>query len=149
KEVTREGDILLTNGWRVGKDFGHLASGYYVTSMSGQSKTVDYVYVAQSSLSSPASNMEQWNVSVTRGREGVRIYTDDKEALRGWITRSGQRGTATELLQGELGAHTQPSEIEEHVQRLRRQERQRKVAREAQQAQPEQQPGQRVHDAAP
>ena len=38
-------------------------------------------------------------MSVSRGREGVRIYTDDKEALRGQILRSGQRGSATELLE--------------------------------------------------
>ena len=45
-------------------------------------------------------------MSVSRGREGVRIYTDDKEALRGQILRSGQRGSATELLEGRLAADT-------------------------------------------
>ena len=98
--------------------------------------------------------MEQWNVSVTRGRKGVRIFTDAKEALRGWITRSTQRGTATELLEGKLGAYTQPSDIEEHMRRLRRQARRRQAGRagqqgQRQQAQPEQRPGQQVHEAAP
>jgi hypothetical protein len=100
--------------------------------------------------------MEQWNVSVTRGRKGVRIFTDDKEALRGWISRSTQRGSATELLQGELGAYTQPSDIEEHMQRLRRQAHRRRLAGASQQgqgrqgqapqAQPEQRPGRQVHE---
>ncbi len=72
---------MLENGWTVGKDFGHLAHGYVVTSHASQGKTVDRVFVGQSSQSFPASSREQFYVSASRAREQVIIYTDDKEAL--------------------------------------------------------------------
>ena len=69
---------------------------------------MDRVLIAQSSASFPASSQEQFYVSASRGREGVRVYTDDKEALKERIARSGQRGSATELLAGKLRADAKP-----------------------------------------
>lgn len=106
---TREGDVLLANGWVIGRDFGHLAHGYCTTSHASQGKTVDLVFVAQGSESFPATSREQFYVSVSRGREGVRIYTDDADALGRRIRESGQRGSATELLEGAL---SKPAGIE-------------------------------------
>ena len=108
---TRQGDLRLANGWIIGQDYGHLATGFYTTSHASQGKTVDQVLIAQSTLSAPASSREQFYVSVSRGREGVRIYTDDKEALRGQILRSGQRGSATELLEQRLAADTEAARV--------------------------------------
>jgi conjugative relaxase-like TrwC/TraI family protein len=121
---TRQGDLRLSNGWIIGQDYGHLATGFYTTSHASQGKTVDQVLIAQSALSAPVSSREQFYVSVSRGREGVRIYTDDKEALRAQILRSGQRGSATELLERRLAADTQPRALSEQLkaarERLRR-----------------------------
>jgi conjugative relaxase-like TrwC/TraI family protein len=92
------GNIVLGNGWTVAKDFGHLAHGYVVTSHASQGKTVDRVFVGQSSESGPASSMEQFYVRCSRGRDSVTVYCDDKEALREAVGQSDDRVTATELL---------------------------------------------------
>jgi conjugative relaxase-like TrwC/TraI family protein len=117
--VTSQGNIQLSNGWEVGEGYAHLASGFYSTSHSSQGKTVDRVLIAQSSASFPASSQEQFYVSASRGREGVRIYTDDKEALCGHIVRSGQRGSATELLGRELAADAKPRALAEMRRQMR------------------------------
>ena len=123
--------LVLTgpsNGKVLAKDFGHLASGYYITSWSGQSKTVDKVLVAAgSALSFMATYLEQFYVSVTRGREGARIYTDDKDGLRERIVHSAQRGSATELLAGQVVANTRPRDVTERA-RQGREELRRRVA---------------------
>lgn len=93
-----EGNIELSNGWRVARDFGHLAHGYCVTSHAAQGRTVDRVFVGQSSDSLPASSREQFYVSASRGRKQVVVYTDDKEALMDAVERFGERLSATELL---------------------------------------------------
>ncbi len=91
---------MLANGWTVSKDYGHLAHGYVVTSHASQGKTVDRVFIGQSSDSLPASSREQFYVSVSRGREQATIYTDDKEALLEAVSRSDDRLTATEFVAG-------------------------------------------------
>ncbi len=98
KGFTRSGDIRLANGWTVARDFGHLAHGYVVTSHASQGKTVDRVFIGQSSESFPASSREQFYVSASRGRQQVTVYTDDKEALLEAVSRGDGRLTATELV---------------------------------------------------
>lgn len=95
-----KGNIVLENGWAIGKDFGHLTHGYVVTSHASQGKTVDRVFVGQSSLSFPASSREQFYVSCSRARQRVTIYTDDKEALQEAIDQSDERVSATEFVNG-------------------------------------------------
>ena len=95
-----EGNIVFKNGWLVGKDFGHLAHGYVVTSHASQGKTVQRVFVGQASESFPASSREQFYVSASRAQERVTIYTDAKDALMEAITHSDERLSATELVGG-------------------------------------------------
>lgn len=92
------GDIELTNGWTIGRNFGHIAYGYCDTSHASQGKTVDRVFIGQSSQSLPASSREQFYVSVSRGKQQAVIYTDDRAALLDAVDRSEDRTTATELL---------------------------------------------------
>lgn len=103
KTFDRSGNIVLENGWTVAKDFGHLAHGYCVTSHASQGKTVDRVFVGQSSESFPASSREQFYVSCSRGREAVTVYCDDKESLLEAVERSDDRVTATELVTAARG----------------------------------------------
>lgn len=92
------GNMRLSNGSMLPWDYGHFTSGYVVTSHASQGKTVDKVIISQSSLSFKASSAEQFYVSVSRGRQGVSIYTDDKTALLQAVSKSNQRKSATELL---------------------------------------------------
>lgn len=105
---TSRGDVKLANGWTVDRDFGHWAYGYATTSHASQGKTVDQVFVAQSSTSLPASSLEQFYVSCSRAKEKVVIYTDDKAALKAAIQESTQRLSATELLAEPPPAATPP-----------------------------------------
>jgi conjugative relaxase-like TrwC/TraI family protein len=98
KGFTKTGDLKLTNGWVIGKNYGNLAHGYCQTSHVAQSKTVERVFVAQSAASLGASSAEQFYVSVSRARESVTVYTDDKARLAENIQSSGARMTAHELL---------------------------------------------------
>jgi hypothetical protein len=98
KGFTKSGDLKLTNGWVIDKNYGNLAHGYCQTSHVAQSKTVDRVFVAQSVASLGASSAEQFYVSVSRARDNVAIYTDDKARLAEAIQSSGARMTAHEML---------------------------------------------------
>jgi len=104
------------NDWVISKEYGHLAHGYCVTSHASQGKTVDRVFIGQSSESFPASSREQFYVSVSRGREGVTIYTDDKEALLDAVSRSNDHVSATELVSGRDSRHR--AEILQRIERL-------------------------------
>jgi len=98
---TRRGDIRLSNGFVVPKNYGGIAHGYVVTSHASQGKTVDVSLVALGSESFAAANREQLYVSVSRGREAVRLYTDDKAAMMDAVRASAARLSATELLGSE------------------------------------------------
>jgi conjugative relaxase-like TrwC/TraI family protein len=95
---TKQGDIRLTNGFVVPKDYGGLTHGYVVTSHASQGKTVDVPLVALGSESFAAANREQLYVSLSRGREAVRLYTDDKAAMLDAVQSSSARLSATELM---------------------------------------------------
>jgi hypothetical protein len=106
KGFTKSGDLKLTNDWVIDKNYGNLAHGYCQTSHVAQSKTVDRVFVAQSAASLGASSAEQFYVSVSRARDSVTIYTDDKARLAEIIQSSGARMTAHELLKLPASANT-------------------------------------------
>ncbi len=104
KGFDRSGNIKATsenqqNGIKIllDKDFGNINHGYVMTSHASQGKTVDQVFITQPSATFPATNMKQFYVSVSRGRESVKIYTDSKEDLLDHIQQSGDRLSATEL----------------------------------------------------
>src|SRR6185437_12175859 len=61
-----------------------------------QGKTVDYVLFSDSTIKA-ATSAQQWYVTISRGRRGIRIFTPDKEQLRENIIRSGHRPLAMEL----------------------------------------------------
>lgn len=98
ESFTSKGDIKLTNGWVVGKDFGHLTYGWVRTSHSSQGKSVDRVFIAQSADSYPASSAPQWYVSVSRGKHRADIYCEDAKELLEAVRRSDERLSATELI---------------------------------------------------
>lgn len=117
---TTNGNIKLRNGLEVHHDYGHLAYGYCATSHGSQGKTVDRVLIAQSAASFRASSKEQFYVSVSRGRESVRIFTDDKQALRDAVADSSARMGATELVEQRPAFREKMREQTELVNRIAR-----------------------------
>jgi hypothetical protein len=115
---TKTGDIRLTNGFVVPKDYGGITHGYVVTSHASQGKTVDVPLVALGSESFAAANREQLYVSLSRGREAVRLYTDDKAAMLDAVQSSSARLSATELMGDEVPKPKRKATI---AQRLMRQ----------------------------
>ena len=97
KGFSPAGDIMLTNGWVLAKDFGHLTHAYVSTDYGAQGRTVDHVMVVASAQSYPAVNKRGFYVDVSRGRGSVTIYTDDKRTLRSAVERCNPRLSATEL----------------------------------------------------
>jgi conjugative relaxase-like TrwC/TraI family protein len=95
---SKGGDVVLENGWVLGKEFGLWQGGYALTSYGGQGKTVDRVLLAVSAQSLPAANMRQLYVDASRGREGLTIYTDDRARLREACLREERRLHAVDLV---------------------------------------------------
>jgi len=99
KSVHANGKIELTDGRILDKSFREFLPGYAVTSYGSQGKTVDYVLFSDSTIKA-ATNSQQWYVTISRGRRGIRIFTPDKEQLRENLARSGHRPLALELAGG-------------------------------------------------
>jgi conjugative relaxase-like TrwC/TraI family protein len=97
KSVGVNGDIELTDGRLLDKSFREFLPGYAVTSYGSQGKTVDYVLFSDSTIKA-ATNAQQWYVTISRGRRGVRIFTPDKIQLRENLVRSGHRPLALEFV---------------------------------------------------
>ncbi len=96
KEVQPDGQIALSDGRVLTKDYRQFTRGYAVTSYAAQGKTVDYVLFSDSAVKA-ATNEQQWYVTISRGRKGVRIFTADKIQLRQNITHSGDRTLALDI----------------------------------------------------
>jgi len=99
KAVHADGEIELSDGRVLDKSFREFLPGYAVTSYGSQGRTVDYVLFSDSTVKA-ATNAQQWYVTISRGRRGVRIFTSDKEQLRENVARSGHRPLAMELATG-------------------------------------------------
>jgi conjugative relaxase-like TrwC/TraI family protein len=99
KSVRADGGVDLTDGRVLDKSFREFLPGYAVTSYGSQGKTVDYVLFSDSTVK-PATNAQQWYVTISRGRRGIRIFTPDKQQLLENITRSGHRPLAMEFTTG-------------------------------------------------
>jgi hypothetical protein len=98
KGFTRGGDIVLSNGWVLGKDFAHLKHGLVQTSHATQSRTDDIVLAAMNRAALGAMSAEQGYVTVSRGRERGMIFTDlPRDELLAAIARGDSRQSATEL----------------------------------------------------
>lgn len=92
------GEIHLTDGRAIPPGYNTFTHGYALTSHAAQGKTVDSVFLIATARSLPAVHREQFYVSVSRGRDECRVFTDDKELLRRHVTRSSSRLAAVEAL---------------------------------------------------
>jgi hypothetical protein len=127
----RYGNIVLMNGQVVAKDFGHLAHGYCTTSHAAQGKTVDRVLVALGPESFAAASKEQFYVSVSRGKESVTVYCQDKRELLDAVGASRERLSATELARKGEESQRSPSRVvrlAEHIRRVTRWDKLKRLA---------------------
>jgi len=99
---SRDGEIILEHDRIVPASFPFLDHGYAATSVSSQGLTVGTVLVAMGAASVPAMSREQFYVSVSRGKRDVRVYVDDKDAVRDAIAHSSARPSASELIEGKI-----------------------------------------------
>lgn len=97
EKFKKNGNIVLSNGAELDGKHGHFTYGYCQTSHSSQSKSVRDVLVAQSEDSFVASSREQFYVSVSRGKESIRIYTDRRLGLQEAVGNTAARQSAIEL----------------------------------------------------
>lgn len=97
EKFKKNGNIVLSSGAELDARHGHFTYGYCQTSHSSQSKSVRDVLVAQSSDSFVASSREQFYVSVSRGKETIRIYTDDRRGLQEAVGNTAVRKSALEF----------------------------------------------------
>jgi conjugative relaxase-like TrwC/TraI family protein len=96
KEIHADGRIALIDGRTLPKNYRQFVFGYAVTSYAAQGKTVDYVLFSDSAVKA-ATNEQQWYVTISRGRKGVKIFTADKIQLRQNIAHSGHRTLALDM----------------------------------------------------
>ena len=97
KAVQPGSGIELTDGRVLDNHFREFLPGYAVTSYGSQGKTVDYVLFSDSTVKAATNIAQQWYVTISRGRRGVRIFTPDKEQPPENVSRSGNRPLALEL----------------------------------------------------
>ncbi len=103
KRVKADGSIRLDDGRILPPEYRQFVRGYAVTSYASQGKTVDYVLFSDSCIKA-ATNAQQWYVTISRGRRGVKIFTTDKEQLRKNVTASGKQDLALDLVHGNAEA---------------------------------------------
>lgn len=119
--ASKKNGLLLQNPqskmvYRVDNDFGNINHAHCITSHASQGKTVDEVFITQPAATFPATNARQFYVSVSRAREKVHIYTDDKEELLLRASQAGDRKGAVELVKTAANLHM------EHVMLLQREQ---------------------------
>ncbi len=102
----------LDNGRRVALDLGRaqaLDLGYATTSYRSQGRTVDHVIDVE--LARQASR-EKLYVSISRGREGADVFTDDREALLRRVEREEPKpAQALDLVRAEAEARQRQVEL--------------------------------------
>lgn len=112
---TKGGDLILEGGRALPRDFRMLDYGYCTTSFVSQGASVDTVIAALGTQSLPATSLEQFYVTASRGKQAVRIYTNDKDAVRDATAQSSARGSAIELLEGEVDRRARPKARSERM----------------------------------
>lgn len=110
--------------YNIDSDFGNIAHAHCITSHASQGKTVDEIFVAQPAATFPATNAKQFYVSVSRAKEKVHIYTNDKEELLLRASMEGDRTGAIELVHTNKEAHMEHVLMLQKEQQLVTQEQQ-------------------------
>lgn len=93
--------ISLKDGRKLSKTDTYFDYGYASTSYSSQGKTCDYVLVSMNNYGGKAISAEQFYVSVSRGREGVEVFVEDKDYIKAHVSKLGARKLNLEIIKKE------------------------------------------------
>jgi hypothetical protein len=93
-------DSLELDGRAMPGSMYHIDQGIAVTSHAAQGKTVDQVIVSAPVEAFSQVNQEQFYVSMSRARQAMHLITDSKAALRAAVTRTSQRLSPREVING-------------------------------------------------
>ncbi len=115
----KTGNLTLDKTKTLPKDYGAFDHGYASTSIAAQGRTVDTVLIAMGTASIAAMSQEQLYVSASRARTECHVYTDDAETVRKAVQRSAHRGSATELVEGQLDRKLKPITEQNRTERLK------------------------------
>jgi conjugative relaxase-like TrwC/TraI family protein len=95
---TDAGNICLDNGWVIsGKQAEHYRYGFVETSIGSQGRTVKQVILGMSPYMGRALNMQQLYVSASRAWDKLRLYTDNKDAVREAAGRDSRKLLALDV----------------------------------------------------
>ena len=118
---TDAGNIRLEDGHVIDADAGLFRHGYVSTTFGAQGCTAKRAILAMSSRSLAAINMEALYVAATRAKEWVRLYTDDKDAVRRQAGVSSRKMAALDLRPKKLEpAHDWPERLKDITDHRRR-----------------------------
>jgi conjugative relaxase-like TrwC/TraI family protein len=98
RDFTKDGDMILDNGWTISKDFGHITHAYVNTYFTAQGRTTDHAIVVHGQSSLPAVSQNGLYVAASRGRKSCTIFTDARDELRDAIETERKKLSATELV---------------------------------------------------
>ncbi|MBO6516059.1 MAG: relaxase domain-containing protein [Bacteroidia bacterium] len=97
KGFDKLGNIKLSNGKTLDKNYRNFSHAHVLTSHASQGKDAKDVYLSMSTASAGGINEKSFYVGVSRGTERIKIYTDDKDELKKAIVRNSDRTSASEL----------------------------------------------------
>lgn len=120
--ITKAGEVVVGDGQVIGGKFGHIDHAYCWTSHAAQSKSIHKVIVAMGEAALAAVNLNQFLVSVTRGKKEVAIVSDNLKAIKKATKVADDRASARELFRGDVDVHgratTRQQRIAAHRKRI-------------------------------
>ncbi len=97
-ESTENGEIKLSDGRTLPKDYNLFTYGYAVTSVASQGKTADKVIVAASNASGRAVSYNSFYVAASRGKNEISIHVNDLDRIKETLKSVATRESAMELI---------------------------------------------------
>ena len=100
KEVKNK-EVLLKDGRSLNPERAKLDYGYVSTSISSQGRTHEKSMVHLTNDDGKSLSLNQFYVSISRGRSDISIYVDDKQDIRNRVEEIAKRDSCLELLSSE------------------------------------------------
>ncbi len=93
----KHGNIQIEKSKTISKDYANFSMGYYRTAHASQGKDAQVLILSQPIQTFVAANERTFYVSVSRGAEEARIYTDNKEELKLVMSKPSDRVHALDI----------------------------------------------------